>query len=310
MKPSVQDATHFDTIYYTWYKIGETTSYYWSIPANGWKALCVDPDSVRKEEGFITAQEALERGYKYPQYPTTTKGVIVDSTGSGEVLEASPVPVCDLPDSNTTYRKTVDDLYEDHFDKVKKINEAISHHPYITYEQHQLLLDNGYRVNSVGVFKGGVLQIKPSEQTIGFGPVYASAAELNKKWRETHDSFSGITDFQRGVKPAMITGQHQQVPLTPDMTEANDKRVNTTSANNRQVGGDHYKKMKIQPWDLFGSIFNLDEQIGFYLGNVYKYLMRYDSKNGIEDLMKAKHYLEKLIEVKRGAASADVGDDS
>jgi hypothetical protein len=73
------------------------------------------------------------------------------------------------------------------------------------------------------------------------------------------------------------------------------------------VGGDHYKKMKIQPWDLFGSIFNLDEQIGFYLGNVYKYLMRYDSKNGIEDLMKAKHYLEKLIEVKRGAASADAG---
>ena len=186
MKPSVQDATHYDLKSGVWYKAGEFVAYQWSIATQGWLTSAFKPIDLYGYEGFITAQEALEQGCKYPQYPTTTDGVIVDSTPSGEVLGA-------------------------------------------------------------------------------------------------------------------------YTPLTPDMTEANDKKVNTTSANNRQVGGDHYKKMKIQPWDLFGSIFNLDEQIGFYLGNVYKYLMRYDSKNGIEDLMKAKHYLEKLIEVKRGAASADAG---
>ena len=186
MKPSVQDATHYDIFAGLWYKVGETIAHYWDCDKKGWARSAYEREDLENDNTTITAQEALERGYEYPPYHGTTDGVIVDSTLSGEVLGA-------------------------------------------------------------------------------------------------------------------------YTPLTPDMTEVNDKKVNTTSANNRQVGGDHYKKMKIQPWDLFGSIFNLDEQIGFYLGNVYKYLMRYDSKNGIEDLMKAKHYLEKLIEVKRGAASADAG---
>ena len=281
MKPSVQDATHYDRIFNVWYKTGETIAHYWDYDKKGWARSAFEREDLENEGEIITAQEALEQGYKYPQYPTTTQGVIVDSTPSGEVSEASAIPVYNLPDSNTTYRKTVDDLYEDHFDKMKKINEAISDYPFITHKQLELLRDNGYKVNSVGVFKGGVLQAKPDEQ----------------------DDF--YDDCHKG--PYIFVNE----PLIPDMTEANDRkqRVETsvTSANNRQVGGDHYKKMKIQPWDLFGSIFNLDEQIGFYLGNVYKYLMRYDSKNGIEDLMKAKHYLEKLIEVKRGAASADAG---
>ena len=280
MKPSVQDATHYHLQSGMWYKFGEFTVYFWDSSTGGWITSMCSRKTVNSSD-FVTAQKALEQGYKYPQYPNTTQGVIVDSRGSGEVLEASE-----------TQRKTVDDLYEDHFDKVKKINEAISHYPHITHEQHKLLIDNGYKVNSVGIFKDGVLQVKPSEQTAGFGPVYAGAVELNKKWPKRIEVADNISINE---------------PLVPDMTEANDKKVNTTSANNRQVGGDHYKKMKIQPWDLFGSIFNLDEQIGFYLGNVYKYLMRYDSKSGTEDLKKAKHYLEKLIEVKRGAASADVG---
>lgn len=85
----------------------------------------------------------------------------------------------------------------------------------------------------------------------------------------------------------------------PDMTEKNDKFRSTTCANNRQVGGDHYKKMKIQPWDIVDSCFTPDQAVGFYVGNVLKYILRFESKSGIQDLEKAKHYLEKLIEVKR-----------
>lgn len=58
-----------------------------------------------------------------------------------------------------------------------------------------------------------------------------------------------------------------------------------------QEGGNHYKKMAIQPIDFI--YFN---DIPFIEGNIIKYLLRYKKKNGLEDLKKAKHYLEILIE--------------
>jgi hypothetical protein len=66
------------------------------------------------------------------------------------------------------------------------------------------------------------------------------------------------------------------------------------SANTQQVGGDHYKKKRIQPWDFIGA--NRDT-IGFFEGNAIKYLARWREKGGIEDLRKARHYIDKLIEL-------------
>ena len=63
-------------------------------------------------------------------------------------------------------------------------------------------------------------------------------------------------------------------------------------ADSVQVGGDHYKKQPIQPWD-----FIIANNLGFLEGNVIKYVTRYKSKNGLEDLKKAQHYLQKLIEL-------------
>lgn len=62
-------------------------------------------------------------------------------------------------------------------------------------------------------------------------------------------------------------------------------------ATKKQVGGNHYKDMKIQPIE-----YTLANGLGFCEGNVIKYVSRYKSKNGVEDLKKAKHYLELLIE--------------
>lgn len=59
----------------------------------------------------------------------------------------------------------------------------------------------------------------------------------------------------------------------------------------KQVGGNHYAKHSIQPWDIIDE-YNLD----YYLGNVIKYVLR-DKNNKIEDLHKAIHYLEKKIEL-------------
>lgn len=63
------------------------------------------------------------------------------------------------------------------------------------------------------------------------------------------------------------------------------------NVNAEQVGGDHYKKISIQPWDYI-----ISNDLGFLEGNIIKYITRYKEKNGKQDLLKAKHYLEKLIE--------------
>ena len=60
--------------------------------------------------------------------------------------------------------------------------------------------------------------------------------------------------------------------------------------NTKQVGGDHYKDNKIQVWDAIH-----DWGLGYFSGNVIKYVARHQKKNGIEDLKKARHYLDKLI---------------
>lgn len=67
------------------------------------------------------------------------------------------------------------------------------------------------------------------------------------------------------------------------------------SANDKQVDGNHYKDKAIQPWDYISS-----NNMGFLEGCIIKYVSRYQEKNGVRDLEKAKHFLEKLIEVKNG----------
>ena len=62
--------------------------------------------------------------------------------------------------------------------------------------------------------------------------------------------------------------------------------------NSKQVAGDHYVNKIIQPWDYIVA-----NNIGYLEGNVIKYVSRHKEKgNSLQDLEKAKHYLEKLIE--------------
>ena len=63
----------------------------------------------------------------------------------------------------------------------------------------------------------------------------------------------------------------------------------------KQVGGSHYKKYKIQPVD-----FIIKNNIGFVEGNIIKYILRFKEKGGVQDLEKAKHYIELLIDSSKG----------
>ena len=68
-------------------------------------------------------------------------------------------------------------------------------------------------------------------------------------------------------------------------------------ANAKQIGGEHYKTMLIQPWQVVDG-FDHAQAIGFYRGSALAYIMRAGSKGPArEDYEKAIHYLEKLLEV-------------
>ena len=64
------------------------------------------------------------------------------------------------------------------------------------------------------------------------------------------------------------------------------------SALDMQVQGDHYKKLKIQPVEYIYA-----NNIGYMEGNVIKYVTRWRDKNGVADLLKARHYIDLLLEL-------------
>ena len=64
------------------------------------------------------------------------------------------------------------------------------------------------------------------------------------------------------------------------------------TANDKQIGGSHYRLKSIQSWDYIAA-----NDIGYFEGNIIKYISRWKNKGGLDDLRKAQHYLEKLIEL-------------
>jgi Protein of unknwon function (DUF3310) len=86
-------------------------------------------------------------------------------------------------------------------------------------------------------------------------------------------------------------------PLEAQVQENHEKEVlKGGGARHGQVGGDHYRKHKIQPWDVWDE-YDLDR----YRANAVKYLLRAGDKGpAVEDLRKALHYIEKAIEREEG----------
>ena len=61
----------------------------------------------------------------------------------------------------------------------------------------------------------------------------------------------------------------------------------TQKADKKQIGGDHYMNMGLQPWKAMKSWMSEEEFKGFLRGNIIKYVARCWDKNGVEDLKKA-----------------------
>lgn len=106
-----------------------------------------------------------------------------------------------------------------------------------------------------------------------------------------------LSDRNRQKKRAMENNCYAEIKelLDPILARSNAEEsvshVAVESAKNTQVGGQHYKACKIQPFEYIHA-----NGLGFAEGNVVKYVTRWKDKGGIEDLKKARHYLELLIE--------------
>lgn len=66
---------------------------------------------------------------------------------------------------------------------------------------------------------------------------------------------------------------------------------NSISALDIQVGGEHYKSKGIQPVEYINA-----NDLDFFQGNVVKYVTRHKDKNGAQDIKKAIHYLQMILE--------------
>jgi hypothetical protein len=80
-------------------------------------------------------------------------------------------------------------------------------------------------------------------------------------------------------------------PIEDPLSKAQVAFAKTTSPYKAQVGGDHYSKYAIQPTEYI-----IKNKLNFCEGNVVKYVTRWRDKGGVDDLRKAKHYIDMLIE--------------
>lgn len=89
-------------------------------------------------------------------------------------------------------------------------------------------------------------------------------------------------------------------PFESDEWRDMERRAHDELKPVRQVGGTHYHDMPISPFAIIDAF-----KLGFYDGNVLKYLLRAGRKPGVsrmEDLEKAEHYLAEMIERERTEA--------
>lgn len=94
----------------------------------------------------------------------------------------------------------------------------------------------------------------------------------------------GVEKGGRNKKPSGVVDRPPAPSPSVILTDDN-------SPLETQVGGDHYKSKGIQPVE-----YCMANDIGFMEGSVIKYVTRWKDKGGVQDLEKARHFLDMLID--------------
>ncbi len=125
-----------------------------------------------------------------------------------------------------------------------------------------------------------------------------SGDSLEQLEREHRETMNTVLDWERREAAKQATR------MTASEIFANEavRLAGEMRALDKQEGGDHYKKLAIQPVE-----FICKNKIGYAEGNIIKYVTRWRDKNGVEDLQKARHYIDLLIELE-GSHHPDRGE--
>ena len=110
--------------------------------------------------------------------------------------------------------------------------------------------------------------------------------------RALQQTANTLRDSERDA--AMDTLIETITTRTPDGDWQVAYTVPNAGALDVQVGGDHYKKHKIQPIEYIHA-----NNLPFIEGNIVKYITRWREKNGVKDLEKVKHYVDLLIQLEK-----------
>jgi len=125
-------------------------------------------------------------------------------------------------------------------------------------------------------FIGQIMTMKTTYSC--FGKDYIRVEEC--PWNFNMDWLELVEDVAEQKNQTDSTPTHENVVITAKQT---------------QIGGDHYKRLAIQPFEYIHK-----NNLSFGQGNVIKYTTRYKYKNGLEDLKKARHYIDLLIQEEYG----------
>jgi hypothetical protein len=109
------------------------------------------------------------------------------------------------------------------------------------------------------------------------------------EWRDPQVTVEDVLDKLR---------RHGKVTPNPPLTRADLEQ----KPSDRQVGGEHYRQRSIQPWDIWAEY-----GMNAFEGAALKYLLRWRDKGGVEDLKKARHTLDKLIEIEEAKGDPEAG---
>lgn len=115
----------------------------------------------------------------------------------------------------------------------------------------------------------------------------------------TEDQNKNMWQFYKKVREGSVSKFPETTMFARVYNLACVHNLQESKADARQAGGDHYKKLKVQPWDAMEAWLTQEEFRGFLKGNIIKYLARANSGKEDHNLMieKAAHYQQKLDEM-------------
>lgn len=179
------------------------------------------------------------------------------------------------------------------YTSVKKIIEAHNVSEYLVYSQKRA----GKTLKQALDY--AIKHSKPKRVAVdpNTGKRYSTYKEMLAVYGIGHTK-GADTRYRKGISyEDQVKGLKPVVPQVLDDEPVKEEITKLVESLDTKVHPEHYTYSKYECIDVLRDILGEEGFKEFCRGNVFKYLWRYNHKNGKEDLLKAKYYLEKLVEV-------------